>query len=89
MVHEFSRYTILYTIFCRFCGIVWYCIMSFLGMMLANMLNFRNFGMKWNCSVSTVVVPVSPLVIRKYLIYRYLRVLLFASTLRRQWGLIL
>lgn len=60
MVHEFSRYTILYTIFCRFCGIVWYCIMSFLGMMLANMLNFRNFGMKWNCSVSTVVVPLSP-----------------------------
>ena len=60
MVHEFSKYTILYTIFCRFCGIVWHCIISFSDMMLANVLNFRNFGMKWNCSVSKVVVPVSP-----------------------------
>ena len=60
MVHEFSKYTILYTIFCRFCGIVWHCIMSFSDMMLANVLNFRNFGMKWNCSVSKVVVPLSP-----------------------------
>ena len=61
MVHEFSKYTILYTIFCRFCGIVWHCIISFSDMMLANVLNFRNFGMKWNCSVSKVVVPLSPL----------------------------
>lgn len=54
-------YTKMYMIFCRFCGIIWHCIMSILGMMWANVLKSRDFGFSWNHSVSMVLVPLSPL----------------------------
>ena len=59
-INRLFRYTILYTIICRFCGIVWYCRISKPCMASGNFLNIGNFGILWNCSVSNVLVPLSP-----------------------------
>lgn len=54
-------YTNLYTIFCRFCGIIWYCRISRKGQNADKSLVFRLIGIVWNRTISKALVPFSPL----------------------------